>query len=140
MSKKKLIERIEIFFKLLLVLMFSVLLFLFAVIECNCFKSVELLSLFICVALVLPIIVLWPVDERCRCPGNIGPRKANLNIPIKDRYLILKKSLLISFIMLIVYLSSWIYMQQEVLGLILIIIFILIVISGVCIAVRNLRK
>jgi hypothetical protein len=31
-------------------------------------------------------------------------------------------------------------MQQEVLGLILIIIFILIVISGLCIAVRNLRR
>jgi hypothetical protein len=140
MSKKKLIERIDIFFKLLLVLMFSVLLFLFAVIECNCFKSVGLLSLSIFVAFVLPINVLWPAGERCRCPGNIGPRKANWNIPIKDRYLILKKSLLISFIMLIVYLSSWIYMQQEVLGLILIIIFILIVISGLCIAVRNLRR
>lgn len=140
MSKKKLIERIEIFFKLLLVFIFSLLLFLFAVIECNCFKSVGLLFLSICVALVFPIIMLWPADERCRCPGNIGPRNANWNIPIKDRYLILKKSLLISFIMLIVYLSSWIYMQQEVLGLILIIIFILIVISGLCIAVRNLRR
>lgn len=90
MSKKQVIEIIEIFFELSLVLMFSVALFLFAVIECDCFKSVGLLFLSICGALVLPIIVLWrPMQERC--PGNIGPRIANLNIPIKDRCLILKK-------------------------------------------------
>lgn len=139
MSKKQVIEIIEIFFELSLVLMFSVALFLFAVIECDCFKSVGLLFLSICGALVLPITVLWrPMQERC--PGNIGPRIANLNIPIKDRYLILKKSLIISFIMLIVYLSSWIYMRQEVLGLILIIIFTLIVISGLSVVIRNLRR
>ena len=139
MSKKQVIEIMDVFFELLLVLMFSVALFLFAVIECDCFKSVGLLFLSICATLVLPITILWrPMQERY--PGNIGPRIANLNIPIKDRCLILKKSLMISFIMLIVYLSGWIYMRQEVLGLILIIIFTLIVISGLSIVIRSLRR